>query len=249
MCGGIGKVCANGFCCGDGHVDPGEQCDLGAANAPNAYGSGTCTTQCKTGGYCGDGIVNGPEACDSNGSGAVTLGACNPECTGFYTKKSINATSAFGSGNLGGPSGADTSCQTQFGAGWKALVVGGTRRATLTPFVGDGAQDWVLQKYTYYYNAQSQLIWRTDSVPLLGVSGGARQPLSASVYDASAFIYAWSGWQTDWTTVPDMPASALGTCIGWTSASSSDWGQFVTADLTPANDACATTYRILCVQQ
>ena len=49
--------------CGDAVVTPGEDCDHGAANAPDAYAG--CTTQCKRGPHCGDAVVQTPqEACD-----------------------------------------------------------------------------------------------------------------------------------------------------------------------------------------
>ena len=78
--------------CGDGDVDPGEQCDHGGANGsdgdacdPNcrfACGNGIqdvgetcddgvndgsyggCESDCTPAGYCGDGVENGPEDCD-----------------------------------------------------------------------------------------------------------------------------------------------------------------------------------------
>jgi hypothetical protein len=85
-------------------------------------------------------------------------------------------------------------------------------------------------------------------VPLLGVSDGGQQSINTAVFDAgSSFTYAWSGWNTDWTTVQDIPANAIGTCAGWTSSSNS--GQFITPALVAANDACNTMYFVLCVQQ
>ncbi len=54
----------------------------------------------------------------------------------------------------------------------KALLVGATRRATVAPFAGDQQLDWVIRKYTYYYNSNNQLLWRTDGIALLGVRDG-----------------------------------------------------------------------------
>ena len=46
--------------CGDGNVDPGEECDMAGSNADD----GACTLGCKTA-VCGDGLVQaGVEACD-----------------------------------------------------------------------------------------------------------------------------------------------------------------------------------------
>ena len=233
--------------CGDGIQDPTEQCDRGAANAANAYGRGLCTDQCKNAPYCGDGFLNGPEVCDSGGSGATTLGSCNPECTGYYEKKVGKLTSTRYSTNLGGIAGADSKCQTEYGAGWKALLVGGTRRATVTPFLGDGQLDWVIKKYTHYYNVQNQLVWRTDAIALLGVRSGARTDLYATFFDDGT--YPWSGYDADWTTIPDSDNG--GTCGGWTAVTTGG-ASFVTSDLaTVSVELCgsATLNYILCVQQ
>jgi cysteine-rich repeat protein len=68
--------------CGDGHVDPGEQCDDGEQNSdtfPDA-----CRSDCREP-YCGDGVIDGNEECDSdNRNGAI--------CSDFGT---------FTHGNLG----------------------------------------------------------------------------------------------------------------------------------------------------
>ncbi|MGO9287978.1 MAG: DUF4215 domain-containing protein, partial [Polyangia bacterium] len=72
------SVC--GPICGDGVVEPGEQCDNGTAN--NLGGYNQCGPNCLLGPYCGDGVVNGPEQCD-NGTNDDDYGAtsgCAPGC-------------------------------------------------------------------------------------------------------------------------------------------------------------------------
>jgi len=71
-----GTTTEGGYC-GDGEVDPGEECDLGDQN-----GMPHCT-DCKLGGLCGDGIIDDGEACDDgneeNGDDctlACTLAVC-----------------------------------------------------------------------------------------------------------------------------------------------------------------------------
>ncbi len=87
--------------CGNGHLDPGEQCDDGAQNGAvgdkcdahchfkcgngvkdpgeqcddgvNNGAYNTCNPNCTLPGYCGDGIKNGPEQCD-NGASNVSPG-------------------------------------------------------------------------------------------------------------------------------------------------------------------------------
>ncbi|MEP7119329.1 MAG: DUF4215 domain-containing protein [Byssovorax sp.] len=60
--------------CGDGHKDPGEECDEGAKNSD----TGTCTTMCKNA-ACGDGFVQTGEECDDGAMNSDT-GACTTKC-------------------------------------------------------------------------------------------------------------------------------------------------------------------------
>lgn len=63
--------------CGDGSVDPGEDCDLGAENS----NTGACTLQCHPA-VCGDGLVwLAHEECDFGPGNVGTYGGCNPDCT------------------------------------------------------------------------------------------------------------------------------------------------------------------------
>jgi cysteine-rich repeat protein len=76
---GIGEgQCRDGLCvvagCGDGTIDPGEACDDGEANGPDA----ACTADCKRP-TCGDGERQGDEACDDPAGNADDR-ACLPTC-------------------------------------------------------------------------------------------------------------------------------------------------------------------------
>jgi cysteine-rich repeat protein len=57
--------------CGDGHTDPGEQCDDG-----NLVNGDDCDTNCTTP-RCGNGVVDPGEDCDEGGATA----ACNADCS------------------------------------------------------------------------------------------------------------------------------------------------------------------------
>lgn len=245
---GAGGDEATGPLCGNGRADAGEDCDSGPENAVDAYGQGKCTNTCTVAPYCGDKKKNGPEVCDEGGE-VTDLGACNPECSGYYEKKYIRATlGRWPAGALGGIAGADAKCVAEIGPGWKALLVGGTRRATKTPFLGDDSVDWVIRKYTHYYSyPPNKLIWRTDELALLGVRDGKRVNLYADAFNAVS-EYPWSGWRADWTTFDD-DVNNQGTCSGWTSTTKAS-ASFAFADLTPAlSESCSTSSFILCVEQ
>jgi cysteine-rich repeat protein len=63
-----------GEICGDGVVDPDEECDLGQANADGA----ACTSMCRTA-LCGDGLLHeGVEACDDGN--AEPGDGCSAQC-------------------------------------------------------------------------------------------------------------------------------------------------------------------------
>lgn len=73
--------------CGNGKVEPGEQCDDGVANSDTDPGA--CRTNCRTA-YCGDGVVDSGEDCDGVALGSETCGtrgfqegslACSSSCS------------------------------------------------------------------------------------------------------------------------------------------------------------------------
>jgi cysteine-rich repeat protein len=199
---------------------------------------------------CGDGRLTGSEKCDDGQNARTELGACNPECSGYYEKKFLRMTSGGGTGNLGGPKGADGLCQNEFGPNWKAMLVGGGRQATKTPYLGDGQVDWVVRKFTHYYSAEDKLVWRTDEVALLGVRDGRRANLYADAWGeapaGAPYDYPWGGYNTDWTTSPT--SDLTGTCLGWTSEAGS--GAFPVKDLTfGASNPCTRRMPVLCVEQ
>ncbi len=75
-----GLTCTGGICadldaaCGDGVVDPGEECDEGTANAP----AGACTPECTVQ-ACGDGYLGEDEPCDDGND--VNDDDCSNQCT------------------------------------------------------------------------------------------------------------------------------------------------------------------------
>ena len=65
--------------CGNGHIDAGEECDLGVGNSDNAM----CTSACRLA-RCGDGLVLlGVESCDDADTISNGEGSCLADCSGI----------------------------------------------------------------------------------------------------------------------------------------------------------------------
>ncbi len=149
--------------CGDGFVDPGEQCDTTVGEHScaslgyyNALGTLTCTSDCQfddsaCGGRCGDELVQGPdgETCDGgnlNGQTCQSLGygggtlACGADCA--YDLD--GCTNVCGNGLVEGDEGCDddgvapgdgcsATCTVE--EGWECA---GTSPSRCAPICGDG---------------------------------------------------------------------------------------------------------------
>lgn len=102
--------------CGNGAVNPGEQCDHGPSNGATGNGApgDSCDVRCEF--ACGNGFVNATEQCD-DGVNSGAYGTCNPNCTfaGFCGDGVATAPEACddGAGNVA-PAGAygDGVCST-----------------------------------------------------------------------------------------------------------------------------------------
>lgn len=93
--------------CGDGHVDPGESCDDGAANSDSAPDA--CRTDCRHS-YCGDSVLDSGEECDGNNlnskhctdfGGTTGVLGCN-ECV-FDTSQCSTCGDGEAEGSVGDP--------------------------------------------------------------------------------------------------------------------------------------------------
>jgi len=84
VCGNGDGYCQSGVCilsiCGDGVVEPNEECDLGDQNGVEDSG---CSASCTTA-VCGDGVIGGSETCD-DGPELVNLDGCNSKCRAEVT--------------------------------------------------------------------------------------------------------------------------------------------------------------------
>ncbi len=212
--------------CGDGNVDPGEECDLGGDNALTAE----CRPDCNLA-RCGDGDVwAGGEGCDDgDGNNVLEIGACAPDCSRVIEEKVITGGNFIaGGGDFGNNPVAfvDSTCDPGFSA---MFSVAGVREASESPYSGDGATDWVLQPFTAYVNTDGELVWITDETPLLGVRAGDSVPLESPVFLENDFMVRFiSGMNANWTT------SGSNTCNGWSSDLETD--EFRYGDVTSTVD-------------
>ena len=64
--------------CGNGQIDPGEECDNANANNDELTGPSICRTTCRRP-HCGDGVIDEGEACD-DGADGDRLDGCSDFC-------------------------------------------------------------------------------------------------------------------------------------------------------------------------
>jgi len=199
-------------------------------------------------------MLDAGEECDDGDDNGVELGDCSPDCSAFVAERVIvaaedNYSSAFAFGSPTVVGVLDAGCATEFGAGALALFAhGDERRASASPYAGDDAVDWVLQPWTRYLNDAGELIWLTESIPLLGVDAeGGLHDLDHEIWIYPENNPAFTGMNANWTTQEDAA------CDGWTSvaggpmASGNPWlltGSFLRL---PGMSTCGNSRGVYCV--
>jgi hypothetical protein len=195
-----------GASCGDGKTQAPEECDNGAENGPQKACKADCTLN-----VCGDGDVGPGEKCDEGAANGLGLLKCAPDCSRVIVKKQIVISQDQAGSNFG-PNPvvhADSLCPQDY----KALFVfGDARRATTSANEIKNPIDWVVAPYTYYYNAQSNPVWLTDAVALLGFRNGTFIGLENPVRELVTSD-ALTGLAADWTTL------SKNNCNGWSKMS------------------------------
>ncbi|AAN48161.1 extracellular matrix-binding protein Lp95 [Leptospira interrogans] len=126
--------------------------------------------------------------------------------------------------NFGGITQADGYCNLDsnkpskllsLGGGYKAMLVGDTRRASLSPNAGDGQIDWVLKPLQEYRRSDDTIIGTTNSVGLF----------SFPFQNSFAGNYAiWTGLDQTWKNKV-ISVNQLN-CLNWTSSSTNELGAF-----------------------
>lgn len=226
--------------CGDGVVDPDEDCDDGRDS--NGLDQ-SCLPDCTLN-VCGDGNLGPDEFCDDGEEGNVlAVGACAPDCSRVIEERLITPSVGFAGGNLlpNPTAAADAACEPGFTA---LFAVPGVRQATNgTPNTADDQIDWPLEPYTAYLGGGGELVWITDHEPLLGVRKGKTLPLLAPI---AACDPSPCGTQNEFATGlnNDWTNAMSNTCNGWSTISDAasfragnpeGVSSFLSAGLAPCN--------------
>lgn len=137
-------------------------------------------------------------------------------------------TAAMASTNFGGIAGADALCTAAAGEPAKALLVdeagcGGApcRRASLSPWAGDGQRDWPLKPHAMYYSMDNATaVGFTDGAALLAYP--LFKPVRAACQNmasgmAADFTTRANATCASWTAGADAPAG-VSQGVGWTCA-------------------------------
>ena len=115
--------------CGDGTVQPPEECDNGASNSDTV--ADACRTNCKNA-HCGDGVTDTGEACDDGNTDdfdACLSGPTGPECVanvcgdGYAERSAINGSggSHCDDGNTNDGDGCSSSCTVETDLPWNCV--------------------------------------------------------------------------------------------------------------------------------
>ncbi|TGM73049.1 DUF1554 domain-containing protein [Leptospira mtsangambouensis] len=164
----------------------------------------------------------------------------------FDNDKRLFVNSTLTKGNLGGISGADSTCSSDpkcpVGSQCKAMLGtdSGIRRATITGDVGDGQVDWVLKPFASYVQSDNITpVGTTNAVSLftLPIVNGIESP----------GVTTWTGLGTSWQSDPNN-------CSNWTNSSSGN-GIVGTSSsnnvalLNNLNVACTSDLKFYCAEQ
>ena len=227
--------------CGDGRIDPGEECDESFAHNSD---DGACLASCVLA-KCGDGRVHaGDEECD-DGNAIVTDG-CDLGCG--RTRRVFITSAAYQGGQFQGMIGADQRCRSlaaQAGlanfAGFKAWLSDSTTSPLQRMFNGRGR-----------YELINGLLVADDWDALL--AGELQHPIEVTEKGETNHNSVWTGTYPDGTTVPGSDH-----CLDWTSSDVNHWefwgvGSEITADWTLADvelnpTDCGNGLALYCFEQ
>jgi cysteine-rich repeat protein len=186
----------------------------GTTDATTTATSGGSTTG-DTGGsstgaqpFCGDGVVGDDEVCDDGVNAGAADGDCNPDCSKEVVTKLIVLSPDVAAGDLAPGQNPIPVVDALCPNGYKAFFVDNQNRiATVTPYLGNGQVDWVIDSWTRYANADNETIWVTTDLRLLGVGDDNQwKDLVNTIGVGTGFVF--TGLRYDYTT-------SAADCDGW----------------------------------
>ncbi|EOQ97595.1 PF07588 family protein [Leptospira wolbachii serovar Codice str. CDC] len=152
--------------------------------------------------------------------------------------------------NIGKASNFDSSCQSDPnypGSGnFKAMVVDGiSRRASITPNMGDGQIDWVFKANQAYI--------RPTGIPIETSNANGLFTTTISTPITTTSSDHWTGLESDWTTFYNGTRA----CLKWTTNSSSELGvvgdaytqDILTLTAGKGLQQCSINRELVCVEQ
>ncbi|MBA3546870.1 MAG: hypothetical protein H0T76_10335 [Nannocystis sp.] len=191
--------------CGDGQLDPGEECDEGFAyNAEE----GACLANCVLA-TCGDGLVHaGFEECDD--ANAVVTDGCDLGCG--RTRRVFVTSAVYQGGEFEGLIGADQRCRSlaaQAGlanfAGFKAWLSDSKTSPLKRMYNGRGR-----------YELVNGLLVAENWDALL--AGELQNPIMVTEKSETQDLTVWTGTNPDGTA-----AAGSDHCLDWTSSDVNHW--------------------------
>lgn len=190
--------------CGDGLLDPGEECDDGPDNANDLYDG--CTLACTLGPRCKDSLVQPDhEDCDPLDPNLVDEAACTDACT--WGGRIVFVSSSTHTGALAGLAGADAVCGALAQSaglanptGYRAWLSAGT--ASAASRIGDTGEPFLLLDGQPIATSFASL-----------TSGHLLHPIDLTELKApvAAPLGAWTN-----TTAAGATASLVDDCAAWT---------------------------------
>jgi cysteine-rich repeat protein len=190
------SACQTGGRCGNGRVEPGEQCDDGARNG--TYGS--CNTAC-TGAFaqfCGNNTLDTPlEQCEISGAqGTGSRGFCTPDRLGMVVQTTPTAENLndvqFVNANIGWAVGQNGGFLQSLDSGrtWVARTL---PAAPETPLLVDVF--FMNENVGWLLDAQNELVWRTTNGGQNWLAGPRLPESNGNInFNNLHFISNTTGW-------------------------------------------------------
>jgi cysteine-rich repeat protein len=235
--------------CGDGVVDPGEDCDGGGKETPD------CNADC-TEVRCGDGIINEMAGEECEVLNDVEGDGCEDDCTKTPAPRVVFVTGKVYSSNLGGLAGADARCQQSA----EAAGLPGTYMAWLSDNTGTPASRMIKSSVPYVLPDGTEVAknWSALTAPpimllhAIDMTETGNKPQTWPLGLCADNVPCTQTWSN--TSASGEQLNIVGSCNNWTTEDDqlTDSGNWTAIDGYWAGwvwGTCAHTLPLYCFQQ